>query len=809
MKQIALLIFIFASFTSYSQTGVVRGRVVDKNTQEPIIGANLLIEGTGIGAATDLEGYYKIINVPVGSFNLVASAIGYHSFTKFNITLTSGNEQIINFEMVENATELNEVVVKFDKSKSASVADMITPLSVQALTTQEIKSNPGGNFDISKVIQALPGVAGSPGGNVRNDIIIRGGAPNENVYYLDGIEIPVLNHFQTQGSSGGPQGILNVSFIEDVKLSSSAFGAQYDNALASVFEIKQREGNPERTSGNVRLSGTELAATLEGPAGNKTNYLVSARRSYLNLLFELLDLPIRPSYWDFQYKVTHKFNNKTTLTAIGLGAIDRFTLVAPKTSKPENTYILNSTPFINQWNYTVGFSLKRLIDHGYVNTSLSRNVFNNQVDRFENRIEEEAYRILKIRSQEEENKFKVDVNKFINGWKITYGGMTQYVQYYSDYYNRMVKEQTDEQGNVTVPGQEILFNTDLDFMKYGVYGQAANNFFNNRLLVSAGVRTDMNTFMDDGNNPLNALSPRISFSYSLNNSLTWNTSIGSYAKIPTYTVLGYRDAKGELANKSAKYIRSTHYVTGFQLLPKEELKFVLEGFYKRYNDYPVSVKDGISLANQGGDFNAIGNELVISNGKGDTYGFEFSLQQKLVKNSFFVLSYTFVRSKFSGADRKMLPSAWDNRHLLSGLFGRKFKRNWELGVKYRFAGGSPYTPFDMPASQLNYATLGTGILDYSKLNTERLISFNQVDLRVDKKYNFKHTSLDLFVDIQNLFQFPSPSLPNYTFRRTADNSDFLTTDGQPLKQDGSNAIPLILQEESPFFVPTIGFIFEF
>jgi len=809
MKQIVFFITLLSALTSYSQTGIIRGRVLDKDTQEAVIGANILVEGTGTGAATDIDGYYKIVNVPVGSFNLTASAIGYNPFTRFNITLTSGNEQIINFELIESATQLNEVVVKFDRSKSASAADMITPLSVQALTTEEIKSNPGGNFDVSKVIQVLPGVAGSPGGNVRNDIIIRGGAPNENVYYLDGIEIPVLNHFQTQGSSGGPQGMLNVSFIEDLKLSSSAFGAQYDNALASVFEIKQREGNPERVSGNVRLSGTELATTLEGPAGKKTNYLASARRSYLNFLFEILDLPIRPSYWDFQYKVTHKFNSKTTLTAIGLGAIDYFTLVAPKTATPENLYILNSTPFINQWNYTAGFALKRLVNNGYVNVSLSRNVFNNQVDRFENRIEDEANRILKINSQEEENKLRVDVNKFINGWKITYGGMAQYVQYYSDYFNRLVKQQTDELGNVTVPGQEIVFNTAIDFLKYGFYGQAASNFFNKRLLVSAGLRTDMNTFMNDGNNPLNTLSPRISFSYSISNNLTWNTSVGSYSKIPTYTILGFRDEGGELANKVSKYIRSTHYVTGFQFLPKEELKFVLEGFYKRYSNYPVSVRDGISLANQGGDFNAIGNELIVSNGKGDTYGFEFSVQQKLVKNTFAVLSYTFVRSKFSGADEKMVASSWDNRHLLSGLLGRKFKRNWELGMKYRFAGGAPYTPFDMPASQLNYATLGTGILDFSKLNTNRLINFNQIDLRIDKKYNFKHTTLDLFIDVQNLFRFAGPSLPQYTFKRNADNTDFLTTDGQPLQQNGSNAIPLILQDDNPFFVPTIGFIFEF
>lgn len=810
MKQTVFFFLLLVTCVNvYAQTGIIRGRVIDKNTQDAIVGANVLIEGTGTGSATDVDGFYKIVNVPVGSFNLVASAIGYNAFTRFNIILTSGNEQIINFELTESTTQLNEVVVKFDKGRSASAADMITPLSVQALTTEEIKSNPGGNFDISRVIQALPGVAGSPTGNVRNDIIIRGGAPNENVYYLDGIEIPVINHFQTQGSSGGPQGMLNVSFIEDVKLSSSAFGAQFDNTLASVFEIKQREGNPERLSGNVRLSGTEFATTLEGPAGSKTNFLVSARRSYLQFLFEIIDLPIRPSYWDFQYKVTHKFNSKTTLTALGVGAIDRFTLAAPKNATPENQYLLNSTPLINQWNYTTGLALKRLIDRGFINVSLSRNVFNNQIDRFENREEDESKRILKTRSQEEETKFRLDVNKFVNGWKFSVGALGQYVKYNSDFYNRLVKEQVDGFGNVVVPEQAIRFDTRIDFLRYGLYGQVANNFFNQRLLVSAGVRTDMNTFTDTGNNPLKTLSPRISFSYSITDKLSWNSSLGSYFKIPTYTVLGYRDEAGVLKNQSVKYIRSNHYVTGFQFLPKEDLKFVAEGFYKQYSDYPVSTRDGISLANLGGDFNALGNEEVISNGKGNTYGVEFSVQQKLVKNTFAVFSYTFVRSKFSGADEKLIPSSWDNRHLISGLLGRKFKRNWEVGVKYRLAGGAPYTPFDLAASQLNYATLGTGILDYSRLNTERLISFKQIDLRIDKKWNFKHTTLDLFMDVQNLFRFAGPSLPSYTFTRNADNTDFLTTDGQPLKQDGSNAIPLILQDDAPFFVPTIGFIFEF
>jgi hypothetical protein len=263
----SILSFLASFYTHAQNTGVARGSVKDKNTQEALIGVTIVVEGSQIGTTTDAEGNFKLDKIPVESYNFKASFVGYKPLTKFNINVTSGNAQILNFELEEEVNTLKEVEITAKSGKSASSADIITPLSTQSLTTEEIKSNPGGNFDISRVIQVLPGVGGTAGsvGNFRNDIIIRGGAPNENVYYLDGIEIPVINHFATQGSAGGPAGILNVTFIEDVKLSSSAFDARYDNALASTFQFKQRDGNPDRFSGNVRLSSTELATTFEGP----------------------------------------------------------------------------------------------------------------------------------------------------------------------------------------------------------------------------------------------------------------------------------------------------------------------------------------------------------------------------------------------------------------------------------------------------------------------------------------------------------------------------------------------------------------
>ncbi|WP_299820607.1 TonB-dependent receptor [uncultured Pontibacter sp.] len=809
MKFILLLAFLLPAL-AFAQTGVITGTARDRNTQEPLIGVSVQVVGSQLGTVTNENGAFRIESIPVGSYTVQSSYIGYQPQSRFNVNVTVGNVQILNFEMAPAASQLQQVEVVANRRQSAAVADLVTPLSVQSLTTEEIRSNPGGNFDISKVVQVLPGVAtNGTGGGSRNDLIIRGGAPNENVYYIDGIEIPLINHFTTQGSAGGATGILNVSFIEDLKLSSSAFDARYDNALASVFEFRQRYGNPERFSGNVRLSGSEFATTLEGPVGAKTTYLLSARRSYLQFLFKLLDLPIRPNYWDFQYKIDHKLNDKTSISFIGVGAIDDFSFGVPRESTPENEYILRSTPYINQWNYTTGVAVKRLVNDGYINLALSRNAFDNALTKYE-AAEEGENRVFTLNSssRETENKLRLDVNKYKNGWRYAYGVSGQYAQFTNDIYSVIRKELRDEQNNLVQPGVTLDYDTKLDFFRYGAFGQVSRSVLDNKLGLSLGIRTDMNSFTDEGNNPLKTLSPRLALSYLLNDRWTINASSGIYYKLPTYTVLGYQQ-NGAYLNKQADYIRSIHYVLGTEFLPRQDLRFTLEAFYKDYGNYPVSIRDGISLANQGGDFGAIGNEAVATNGKGRAYGAEVYLQKKLTGTVFSVLSYTYVVSEFSGLDGEYVSSAWDYRHLVSGLLGKKLPRNWEFGAKYRFAGGAPATPFDLEASQRNYASLGTGILDYDRLNSERLQPFSQLDVRIDKKWNFNRITLDLFLDIANVLGSNTPGFERYTFQRNDDNSGFATTDNNPLRLDGSNAIPVVLENNDGNLVPTLGFIVEF
>lgn len=802
------LILLLASFSAFSQQlGSIIGSVQDKNTLENLVGVDITIEGHNTTALTGNDGTFKM-ELPVGKYAISANYFGYHKTTFYNIEVTTGNDQIVNFELQQQIEVLQGVTISTNRSNSAVATDMTTPLSVQQLTTQEIKSNPGGNFDVSKVVQMLPGIGLSNGVGERNDIIVRGGAPNENVYYLDGIEIPVLNHFQTQGSSGGAQGILNVSFIESLKLSSSAFDAKYSNALSSTFVIKQRNGNPDRFSGNIRSSLTESALTLEGPLSSRTTFLASVRKSYLGVLFKIVDLPIRPDFYDFQYKVNHKFNDRTTLTAIGIGAIDNFSFAPTKESTPENIYVLRSTPYINQWTYTMGFNLNRKIENGFMNFIVSRNMFNTTLDKFEDEQKIEENRTLRIDSYEVENKFRFDYNKFINGWRLSAGVDAQYVGYYGKVFNKIGFVSADDIGNI-IPAKSMEFNSSIDFFKYGLFLQAAKRFYDEKLLLSGEFRSDMNSFTTTGSNPLQTLSPRLSASYSINPQWNLNASVGSYFKSPVYTALGYKNQEGDFVNEDMKYTKSTHYIIGTEYLPKNSLRFTAEAFFKSYDNYPVSATTGTSWANVGTEYGSVGSERILTIGKGQTYGVELFMQQKMTNKLFYVASYSYIVSMFSGADGNLNSSSWDNRHLFTGTMGYSFNRNWELGAKYRFAGGNPYTDFDIDASQKNYLLLGQGIPDVAILNQNRLSNYNQLDLRVDKKYNFKKTSLAIYLDVQNLLVQKNETNPNFTFKRNAENTAFETTNGQPIEADGSNAIPVIIKNKTGHPLPSIGFIYEF
>ncbi len=775
----------FIAFAQAQNTGSLSGRILDLQSQQPLPGATLLLEGTGIGVVTDEEGYFTVNEIPYKSYNVIASFLGYESETLYNVIVKSVGNRPLLFELEEVVETLDEVVIV--RSPFRTTRD--TPLSTQSFSAVEIETYPGGNNDITKVVQSMPGISPSIGG-FRNDIIIRGGAPNETVYYLDGIEIPNINHFSTQGSAGGPVGMINVSFVRDVTLSSSAFGAEYDNPLSGVLAFEQREGNANEFGGNFRFGASEAGITLEGPLFRKdkerpanTTFLFSVRRSYLQFLFELIGLPIRPDYWDYQWKIKHEIDKYNSLTFIGIGAIDDFSVKAPDEFDAEQQATLDQVPIIDQRSTTVGLSWKRNYKNGkgFMMTALSTNRLENVFSRYEDNTTRTGT-IFQNDSYEWETKLRYQTTFYSDQWKWSSGFNIQ---------------QSSYQNNTIFNYYDIAYNTTLDFIKYGFFVKGSRKLFNDRMDLTLGLRTDADSF-STGSNLMDNLSPRIAFSYALTENQQWklNATAGRYFKIPTYTMLGFQNERSLFVNQEASYVRSDHFVAGLEYNVTPSSRFTLEGFVKNYSNYPVSVVDGVSLANKGGGFEVLGNEEIVSEGTGQSSGLEFLFQQKLSNNFYGVFAYTYFFSEFTGLDQRSRPSVWDSRHLISFTGGYKLKRNWELSARWRFAGKNPYVPTDLEASLEAYPEI---ILDYDRLGEVKLNAFNLADIRIDKKWNFEKLSFNFFFEIQNFLGQPNPTPEEYGLNRNASGEEILPSSLVSVSTDEGNSSPL----------PSFGFVLYF
>jgi hypothetical protein len=786
-----LSILFFGSLTVYG-SGAVKGRVFNSKNNEAVPFASVLIWETTKGVVTDTVGNYNIENVDPGFYKIRVSAVGYKTYISESFRVTKATGATILVPLEEDNINIEEVVVKpsFFTKRDES------PVSLRTIGIDEIEKNPGGNRDISKVIQSYPGVASSSA--FRNDIIVRGGGPSENRFYIDGVEIPNLNHFATQGASGGPVGIINVDFIREVNFYSGAFPASRGNAMSSVLEFNQREAN-EKLKFRGTLGASDLAVAIEGPLSKKTTFMASVRRSYLKLLFTALDLPFLPTYNDFQFKLKTKINPKTELSLIGLGALDNSKLNLKANKTEEQRYILGYLPDNDQWNYTIGAVLKHFNTNGNDTYVLSQNKLNNSQIKYQDNIEQPQFLNLDYNSYELETKFRYEHNyRSKSDFKLNYGVDLQY----ASYFNRTFKKNFIGSNPVT-----INYRSTLDFAKYAAFGQISHNFLEKRLDLSLGVRADGNTYSSQMSNALEQLTPRLSASYRLTPGTSLNFNIGRFTQLPSYTTLGYRDASGTLVNKEngIKYIQVNHLVAGIEFRPSDNSQVTVEGFYKKYSDYPFSVRDSVSLASKGADYGVYGDEAVLPISKGNAYGFEILGRIKEYKGINAVITYTFVRSEFTNKKGIYIPSSWDNRHLLTITGTRSFRKNWDLGFKWRYIGGAPYTPWNVERSAVKTAwdAQGTGYIDYNKFNENRLKAFHQLDLRVDKSWYYNKWSLMLYFDIQNAYNFK------------ADQQDYLVrvedATGKPVTDpnDPNKYLLKTIKSNSGTVLPTLGIMIEF
>lgn len=729
-KSSTIILFLFAvllifSNNSYSQnTGTLSGIALDKSSQSLLKDINVRILGTELGAKTKEDGSFRITGIPLGTYEVEFTSVSYQRYVENDVVISTGIARELIVELQGASTD--EVVI--EDSRFQKPLDATT--SYKSLTFEEIRRFPGGLEDIGRVIQSLPGISLTSDG--RNDLLVRGGSPAENLFIVDGFEVNNINHFGSQGATGGPVSILNLDFAREVNFLTGGFSARYGDKLSSVVEIKNRAGSSERFFGKINLSGTGFGANFEGPlpGKNKSSWLISARRSYLDLIFNASGFSFVPEYTDFQAKIDYRLNSKNFLELSGFGALDKVRFNnETEENRQNNLRILTN----NQNSYSTGISWKTLLDkNSFLVTSVSRNFTNYFFSKRDSNFTE----TFRNDSKESDVQLKLEYSgKIGNNTFFSLGGAGKTIKLDYD-----IDKKTDtlfvtdpNTGNrIIIPAVRILENQRTS--KAYAYAEIVQTLFS-RLRFTAGVRYDYFAMI----NKKNYVSPRASLSLTITPKLNFNLAYGIFYQSPSYIWIA-----GSTANNDLKNIRADHYVAGIEYLFDESARITAEVYYKDYRDYPVSeARPYVILANNSGfeTQNSFGLEKLISSGTGNAKGFEIFFQKALTNRLYGTASFSYSDVKYKALDGIERRSDWDNRFVVNVNAGYKIGKTWEVSAKFRLAGGRPYTPINP----------NDGTIDYDLYNTERLPVYHRMDVRAEKKWIFKSWMLTTYIDIQNIY----------------------------------------------------------
>lgn len=716
----------------------VRGKVIDKQSRRPVGYANVFVTGIpGKGASTDSLGVFRIEQVPPGIYHFEASCIGYRTVATPEY-IVSASTPFIEIEMEEDANMLSTVVVM----PSPFRRSLESPVSMRIIGLQEIEKSPGANRDVSRIVRSYPGVSFSPIG-YRNDLIVRGGSPSENRFYMDGIEIPNINHFATQGASGGPVSIVNADLIREITFYTGAFPANRSGALSSVLDFRLKDGNPDKQAFKATIGASEVSLSGTGHLSDRTTYLFSARQSYLQLLFKALGLPFLPNFIDGQFKVKTKFSEHDELTLLGLVGIDKMKLNTDEKGE-DAEYLLSYLPTINQETFTLGASYRHYSGKHVQSLTLSHNYLNNRNIKYRNNDDSSEDNLtLRLRSVEQKTTLRFENQTNLGQWTLREGGEL----------NNSIYSNNSRQKIFGNSGILSIYETSLNIFSWGAFFSSDYTTANKRLALSAGIRMDGNTYSSEMKQPWKQLSPRLSASYKLTTQWTLSGNAGLYHQLPPYTALGFKDNDGIYLNKNLKYMQVLESSIGLDWHYEDRFMVSAEGFFKRYNRIPLSLQDNIPLACKGNDYGVVGNEALASTANGRAYGLETMFRWQASGRFNLVSSFTLFRSEYRNrSEAEYISSAWDNRFILNMSGTYNLPRRWSIGGKLSYIGGAPYTPYDVEKSSLVEAwdAKGQPYYDYSRYNTERLPNFAQFDLRVDKSFYFRRCMVGIYLDIQNI-----------------------------------------------------------
>ncbi len=721
MIETVIYLFFISSALAGNSSGIIEGQVIDGKTKQVIEGALVEVLNTPYNAVSDKDGFFVIRELSPGTYFLRISAPYYKTAYKTDVLVNSIQSSKIIVQMTLSSYELEEVSVTADRLFNNPDEYKV---SINTLNQEEIRRAPGAAEDLFRMIQSLPGV--TTASDSRNDLIVRGGSPFENFVMIDGIEVPNLNHFGTQAASGGPIGMVNVDFLDDLHFSAGGFPVKYGDKLSSITDIRYRDGDKKKLTGKFDLGVAGAGFVLEGPIqAEKSSFLFSARKSYLDLILSSTGLTAVPNYSNYNLKATYEINKNHKLSLLGLGGIDDINF---KNYENEESPVIENTKYTG-WQGVIGISHRWLVSADvFLESSLSGSIFKKDI--FSDSLGRMTFsnqsidRDLHLRS---DLTYRISVDDVLD-----LGFSARYISNNNKF---IFPSRLNEFGIMT---NDINYEGTAETSKSDIYLQYTRKLFD-VISISAGLRLDYFGYINDNTK----LSPRISGSYQLLGNLKLNAAYGIYYQAPPLLWL-LTDSR----NKDLSYMRSDHIIFGAEYFPEEDIKISVEFFNKDYSDYANSVDNPqISYSNAGADYYTYGLEYLRSGASGYARGVDVFIQKKLTKNLYGMLNYSYSDIKTTSLDGIERPSTFDYRSVFTAILGYKFSDNFEISMKYRYMGGRPYTPFDNVKSSL----YNRSVFDYTSYNGARFKDYQRIDLRADYKVEFSSWAIITFIDFQNLF----------------------------------------------------------
>ncbi|MBN1971421.1 MAG: TonB-dependent receptor, partial [Candidatus Delongbacteria bacterium] len=729
---ISLIIALFVmSYNLYSNNyGVISGRVIDSDTKSPLPFANVTIIDTKLGAETDSLGQFYITNVPVGLQRVQVQYIGYLPQIKTDVSVSTGKVAFVEIRIEENSYQLEEAVFTLGYFPE----DEKTQTSTVSLSSEEIRRFPGGFEDVVKTVSTLPGIAVNTSGG-RNDLLVRGGGPSENLFLVNDIEIPNINHFSTQGSSSGSLSFVNLEFVDDVAFSTGGFSAEYGDKMSSTLALKIQNKNIKDYETKLNISATQYGANFKAPLFDNGNLIFSARKSYLDLIFKASGLPFVPVYTDFNLFANYDLSPEDKLFVLGLVAIDEI----DRDQSSEENRIRNSGLLDNTQNIFIGgISYRRLIDGGYFDLILNNNHYRYDFEQ----VDEDEVPYFSSKAIENESNSKLNIFKAISN-KIGIKSGISYKRITTDYETIFADSIYDQNGNkvaamdLGLDGDLISKNSSNKYSFYSDMDYLLNSYFEFKL----GMRVDYYDFLNDKY----SFSPRGSVKYIFNQNLSFRLSGGTYFQSPSTVWMTNK------ANRDLKPLRNDMGVLGANYRIDDDLKLNIEGYYKNYsdlpsgtiegvNDYIVITNTGIGFGGREDNFQSFGYAELNSGGKAYSYGADISMQKKYSDTPYYGLtSLSYSKTIVTPNNNKEYPSQYDQRIIFNLSGGYIFNPRWEVAFKFRYFTGIPITPVYIPSENPENPGFVKNLPD--EFLKDRLDAGHHLDVRVDRTFNFEKSTL--------------------------------------------------------------------